>query len=1150
MKNLITFLLYCLSITAMIGQVTSQSRLVVQAPTLSESTIQYTLSGVNQYAVTTEKGTAYVIQIDKGTPMLEAGAPDLPKVAATLMIPAQGNMEVVVAESEFQDFPGVLVAPSKGNLLRTIDPATVPYTFGSKYEHDVFFPQNLVSQQDPFILRDVRGQAFWIHPVQYNPVQKVLRVYTKITIRIKQTATPGINEMGRSIEKGSSRVFRDMYQKLFLNYKPGFVSSSRSVQNPEQLLIIAKDDLVPGLEEYVRWKRQSGIQTTLVSASEVGGQDSSALFNFVKNYYTEYGISYLLLVGDEYSLVPLVRPGSTYSCDNCLGYMEGDDHFPEILVGRFHAANLDQLKIMVQRNLEYEKSPLVDAEANWCATGMASCSAEGQGFGDDSQADYEHGNEWKTKHLADGYEKYWEFYDGDQTAISPTPGDESSDKPTNPENTELVALMNSRGVSLYNYTGHGWEQGLASGNFNTEAVATLRNVHRYPIVIAVACCAGNFTNNGGGDCLGEAFQRAGDLSNGTPYGGIAGLFSSDFQSWSPPMEGQDGMNQYLVDADGVTLHPNLGAMAAFGNALMIAAYGQGGIDMADVWNPFFDPTTVPRTRLPQTLTVNHPAEFVVGSTSLTVACAQEGALVALYQNDQVLAVAYVEGGIASLQFPALIDVSEVTLTVSQFNFIPYQGVLQSASIAGPYVVNQSVVLDDALTGNNNQHADYGETVAFNVSLLNAGGQIANATIAVLSTEDDHVVITDATELFGDLDAGTIKENIAAFTFTVKDDVADGYVVKFKLSISFESGQTLEVPVQVVLQAPKLEVGAFTMLDLQGDGDGRFESGEVATVTIKNLNIGQSKSPWATGKLTTNSPWLSISDAFQLGALDAVTGTADATFYVTIAANAPKVVLAELSYEVNAGNYNASTTFDAFLINPIVEDFESHNFTVYPWVMGGNKPWVITAGNTFTGGYCSRSGTITHNQQSEMLMTLDFAVDGDISFARRVNTEEGFDFLIFSIDGVEIEKWSGDIAWSLVSFPISAGVHTLSWIYKKDEIGNQGFDRVWVDDISMPPYQIVVATNNPMEGDLQATIAPNPSNDRQTWLQVDMPTAQQANLTLYDGVGRIVRIYASDELFLEGKYKVAIDLNGLTPGMYYLEFLSNNSRKMLKLVKSN
>ena len=42
---------------------------------------------------------------------------------------------------------------------------------------------------------------------------------------------------------------------------------------------------------------------------------------------------------------------------------------------------------------------------------------------------YEQGNEWKAKHLDDGYEKYWEFYDGTQGSISPTPGDETADQP-------------------------------------------------------------------------------------------------------------------------------------------------------------------------------------------------------------------------------------------------------------------------------------------------------------------------------------------------------------------------------------------------------------------------------------------------------------------------------------------------------------------------------------------------------------------------------------------------------------------------------------------------------------------------------------------------------------------------------------------------
>jgi len=711
--------------------------------------------------------------------------------------------------------------------------------------------------------------------------------------------------------------------------------------------------------------------------------------------------------------------------------------------------------------------------------------------------------------------------------------------------------MNTRGVSLYNYCGHGWEQGLASGNFNTDAVATLRNVHRYPIVIAVACCAGNFTNNGGGDCLGEALQRAGDAASGTFYGGIAGLFSSDFQSWAPPMEGQDGMNQYLVDADGVTLHPALGAMAAFGNAWMIAAYGQGGIDMADVWNPFFDPTTVPRTRLPKTLVVNPPTEFIVGSTSMSINCSVEGAQVALYQNNQTLAVAYVSGGIAVLQYPSLIDVAPITLTVSQFNYAPYQSVLNPATIAGPYVVSQSVILDDAVTGNNNQQADYGETVDFNVSLLNAGGQLANAISAILSTQDDHVVITNGTALFGDLDAGALLEKTSAFTFVVNNDVADGYVQNFKLTISYSNNQTLEVPLQVILRAPKMAISTFTMLDLQGDGDGRLESGEVATVTIKNLNLGQSKSPLAAGKLTTTSPYLTIlTDVFQLGAIDALTGTSDATFYVKVAANAPQVVTADLQYTLSAGNYGADKTFGPFLINPIVEDFETHNFSAYPWVMGGNKPWVITAGSTYSGGYCSRSGTITHNQASEMTLKLDFAADGNISFARKISSEESFDFLIFAIDGVEVAKWSGTLDWGVESFPVTAGIHDLSWIYKKDEIGNSGYDRAWVDDISLPPYQVVVATQNPVVTDFGAALAPNPAGESRTWLQVDLADAQTGNLTLYDCTGRIARIYASAQTFLAGKYKIELDLKGLNPGMYYLELQSNSSRKMLKLVKSN
>lgn len=1142
MKNLVTLLLFCLPLGVLFGQTNVQ----VLSKSRHETLLSLDLNDIQKTQVSTPQGAAMVVGMEDGTPLLEAGAPDVPKFATSLLIPNTGNMAVEIVSSEFKDFPNVPVAPSKGNLLRTVDPATVPFTYGTPYERDAFFPGKLADLQQPFVMRDVRGQTLWIYPVQYNPATKVLRVYSNITLRVFHTGGEGENEAAPNRERSISTPFRHLYEKLFLNFDPQFLSEARSGEEPVEMLVIAADELIDALEPFVTWKRQMGIHTTVVAASEVGNNPVS-IYDYVKNFYTEHGISYLLLVGDEYALTPPVRPGSVYSCDNCLGYMDGDDHFPEVFVGRFHAANVAELNIMVNRNLDYEKTPLADSLNNWCGTGMASTSDQGQGIGDDNQADYEQGNEWKAKHLADGFEKYWEFYDGNQSAISPTPGDETTDKPGNPVNTQLVSVMNAPGVSIYNYTGHGWEQGLSSGNFNTDAVKNLRNNHRYPIVVAVACCAGNFTNNGGGDCLGEAMQRAGDLATGEAWGGIAGFYSSDFQSWAPPMEGQDGMNQYLVDADGIDLDPNIGAMATYGNALMIAAYGQGGIDMADTWNPFCDPTTVPRTAMPLTLVANHANGVFIGTTSLEVTCDVEGALVSLYWQGQTLAVATVTGGVAVLNFPALNNVGDLMVTATQFNYHPYQGSIVVSPSAGAFVINQAVVLDDA-TGNNNQKADYGETIAMNLTLSNLGTEMATATSASLQTDDFNVNITDNTELFGDISAGALVEKVAAFAFTVNDDVADGHTVLFKLRIDFNNGQNYEATLPIKLQAPELELGNIQISDLTGgDGDNRLESGEVATITIPNLNVGNSNSLNALGALTSTSPWLSISSPVTLGVLDAVTGTASATFEVTVSNDAPQVVLATFEYVVNAGNYAAQKSFGPYTINAILETFETQNFDTYPWDMNGNKPWFITPTSAYTGAYSSRSGVITHNQKSEMSLTLDFSVDGTLSFARRVSGEQDYDFLRFLIDDVEIDAWSGLVPWGEVSYPLTVGIHKISWIYQKDAIGNANSDRAWVDDISLPPHVVLVGTNQPQQADFKLSLAPNPASTK-VWLQWETPSAQRMDVALFDCMGRRVQTYPSAGTRLQGSHNLELDVQDLASGIYFVQLLGETGTQVLKLVK--
>ncbi|HND88218.1 MAG TPA: C25 family cysteine peptidase, partial [Saprospiraceae bacterium] len=862
------------------------------------------------------------------------------------------------------------------------------------------------------------------------------------------------------------------------------------------------------------------------------------------------GISYLLVVGDETVFEPEMRDdGGLYSCDNCYGYMEGDDHLPEILVGRFHAANAQQLAIMVSRNLAYEKSPDHDAANLGWGTGMWAASNEGQGIGDDGQADYEQANDWKEKQLADGYDKHWEFYDGNHAAISPTPGDESADKAGNPINTQLVDLINGRGVSMFNYVGHGWEQGLVSGNFNVEAVAKLRNTKQYPFLIAVACCAGNYTNNGAGDCLGEAWQRAGNLADGTPWGGVAGFFSSDFQSWSPPMEGQDGMNQMLIDADGISLTPSIGSLLAFGNARMIAAYAQGGELMADFWNPFADPTTMPRTRLPKPLAATHDAGLLIGQSELVVNSPVEGALVSLYWQGQTLAIGVIESGSATLHFPPLDNVGTLTITLTQFNHIPYQDSVTVAPASGPFVVNQTATLQDA-GGNANGKADFGETLTYDLRLANVGVETATTIAASLSTSDPNVTLLDAEESYADLQPDSSLLHPAAFSFRVADLIEDGHVVNFNLKITFSPDKTYETVLPVRLQAPRLSVLSIKVSDLDGgDGDGRLESGEKATVRIKNANTGKAASLEAVGTLSTTSPWLTISGPAALDPLAAGSLTTEAVFSVQVSPNAPQVVLAQLDYALQAGDYSAARSFGPYTINPVIETFESKGFNQFPWTQSGDKPWLVTSPLAFTGAYSARSGAIGANQKSQMRMTLNFEADGTLSFARRVSCEDGYDFLVFYVDGVEMGRWTGEVAWSEVSYPVTSGIHQLLWSYEKDGLGQQGSDRAWVDDISMPPYKIVVSTEQPdPAAAIQAQVQPNPTAGS-AWLRLQLPLQrQQISVEIWDLMGHLVALPMPPSSVPGGEMTQALELRDLQPGIYLVRVRTELGSAVMKLVK--
>lgn len=138
-----------------------------------------------------------------------------------------------------------------------------------------------------------------------------------------------------------------------------------------------------------------------------------------------------------------------------------------------------------------------------------------------------------------------------------------------------------------------------------------------------------------------------------------------------------------------------------------------------------------------------------------------------------------------------------------------------------------------------------------------------------------------------------------------------------------------------------------------------------------------------------------------------------------------------------------------------EDFETGDFSKYPWVFGGDANWVIVSDEKCGGTYSAKSGDISHDQQSTLEITLDVP-EGTISFHKKVSSEPNYDFLQFFIDDTLLGSWSGEVQWSREEFSVTSGRHSFKWRYYKDYSVDGNADCAYLDKI--------VITSDPQYGD--------------------------------------------------------------------------------------
>ena len=1087
------------------------------------TTIRFTPGTPVLVPVTTPHGTEYIVSVDQGTTILRAGAPDLEKLTQSVIIPDAGQTNLVVVSARYHDVQNINVAPSKGNIYRTTDPAAVPYSYGREYTDNAFFPSMEAELRAPYCLRDYRGQTVVVFPFRYNAVTKTLRVYEEIVVRVEAVAGVGTNELIRT-PHALTQEFDNIYRRQFINYDTPQQDRYTPTGEAGEMLIISHANYMSALAPFILWKNKEGIKTTLVDIATIGNNPTN-IKAYIANFYNNNNCAFVLLVGDE----PEVHCNTTQygPSDQDYGMIVGSDHYPDLIMGRFSVASVADVNTIVTRTLEYECNPMNSNYYETCV-GIGS----NQGPGDDNQMDYEQEQALGALLLNYNYNTFVEMYDGSQGG---------GDAAGNPVSSDCATAINN-GAGIINYTGHGSSTSIVTTGFNVNNVNALTNTHKWPMVIIVGCVTGEF-NQASGPCFAEAFLRATHPVTGEPTGSIANFMSTINQSWNPPMEGQDEINAILVESYAANIKRTFGGICVNGCLGMNDAYGAQGDEMTDTWTCFGDPSVMIRTLNPLSMTTTHAPTATLGATQFTVNNSVDGANITLYYNGAILGSGIVTGGSVTINFPAISVIDTIWVTGTLYNYVPYQGYALVVPASGPYVVTASHLLTDP-SGNNDGFGDFMENVGFDVALNNAGQSIANGVSAVLSTTDPYVTITDANETFGNIAASATQAQTNAYAATIANNVPDMHVATFLLTIMDGSSNTWTSTFTETLHAPVLTAGNVTVDDAAANANGILDPNETVNILIPTGNSGHSTTPACIGVLSSTSPYVTINNNnLPLGTI-VVSGTVNAIFSITISSGAAIGTNIDLNYTATAGQYSVTSSY-VERVSIAMEDYETNDFTQYPWVVGGTAPWFTTTDNAYDALYCSKSGVIGGNQSSTMSITLNVLQNDSIVFMKAVSSEQNYDYLKFYVDGILRQQWSGVDNWSRQAYYVTTGVHTFKWEYKKDPVYDDNMDCAWVDNVTFPPFNTSIGIVE-TPGVVSFGLYPNPTNGSSA-ITYNLEEQSDVTISITDAQGRLVQTVQQNGMQTAGQHTATWNSAGLAAGIYFVNLNVNGKNTVQRVV---
>ncbi len=877
------------------------------------------------------------------------GAPDLPGSGRYIAIPQGAKAILKVIASRTEKYSNVNISPAP-RIPKDNENGPLVYKKDRKiYTADKFYPSEPVLISPPTKIRGVDAVMLGVTPFQYNPVTKELIVYRDIEIEVTFEGGNGLfgDDSFRSL------WFDPILKGALLNKNSlpeidySISSSANSRTEDYEYIIIVPDDpaFISWADSLKQWRIKQGIRTGVVTTTEIGGNTTTAIENYIDNAYNTWDVKpvAVLLIGDFGSTGnTIISPIWDYYCasDHIYADVNGND-MADVILARMTAQNEGHLETMIGKILDYERNPPTNPDfydhpitaLGWqTSRWFQICSESVGGFfknihGKDPvrinaiYAGNPNVDPWSTATNTSTVVNY--FGPNGLGYIPATPAELGGW--TGGNATDVNNAINS-GAFILQHRDHGGITGWGEPAYNISNMSGLSN-DDLVFVFSINCLTGKF--NASSECFAEAFHRHQQGALGIIAASeVSYSFVNDTYVWGL----YDNLWPEFMP-DFTTTPDSRGVLPAFGNAAGKYFLEQSGWpsnpgQKERTYNLFHHHggafSTV-YSEMPQHLTVIHDNVLLAGLNYFTVT-ANEGSLIALTVGDEIIGTGTGTGAPLNISIYPQYPPTMVEITVTKQNYFRYNASVQVIPPVGAYVIKDSYTINDN-SGNGNGEIDYGESILLSLTMKNVGSENAENITVDIETNDDYITLTTFSAFYGNIPAGDTTTVVDGFAFDVANNIPDEHVIYFNV-IATDGDSTWNSNFNAIAYAPVFTVGDLIIDDnASGNGDGYLDPGETADIIISSTNIGHAEAFNAGSVIFSSCSYLTInSDSSYIGNIPA-NNSAFAIFNVTAGVLAPPGTIAEIEFEIsNGAGITANKVFEVTIgkIPILIVDLDPNN----------------------------------------------------------------------------------------------------------------------------------------------------------------------------------------------------------------------------------